>query len=398
MSILSSILVARTAPIEDAGVYFLFLNYVILFGVVFSLGFHILLVKRFANTLSNITQLDYLKKAIFLISLGPLFLIYTNELLSFPANILPSLQNTRMMSLAIFTGFIWAIVSSLSGAALGLGKPNFSTICQNMIPYTGVCLISVLFMLRGEMLVLNELIALLVIGGIASVLVLGIFHFKNTRKAKMEENRAPVDFTGSGFFWLSSLLQAFLFSGTIIYCSNFLDAKDIAGLYTAQRITAAVSFVMIVINLIAQPVFSRLYHEGKVEDLKAAVKKFTLYPALISFPFIVLIYTFNVEIMGVINASYSEYSNLLSVLLLGYFLALICGPVIPLLQMTGNEKKQTIVNVALLFPVFLNSTLLTKNFGVTGLAWGLTLLLLFQNVPLVILIKKRLGFIPIIGR
>ena len=83
---------------------------------------------------------------------------------------------------------------------------------------------------------------------------------------------------------------------------------------------------------------------------------------------------------------------LLFILLSGRFFSSICGPVGVVLQMTNNQHIfQNILLIAAVFNISLNYFLIPI-YGINGAAFASFASLLFWNIFMVIVVKKKFGF------
>lgn len=82
----------------------------------------------------------------------------------------------------------------------------------------------------------------------------------------------------------------------------------------------------------------------------------------------------------------------LFILLIGQLISVLCGSVLVLLNMTGNQwTVQTILVTAAILNIMLNAILI-PNLGIEGAAWATTISTIFWNVWGIRAVRKKLGF------
>lgn len=195
------------------------------------------------------------------------------------------------------------------------------------------------------------------------------------------------------FFIINIFQQISIWSAHFI-SSVLLSSEDIAILSVCRNTTMLMGFILLAINFVSAPTFSKLYNESRIIELKKYVKFTNKILVVIAVPIFLLIVLFPRNLLHMFGKNYTTLSSIITLLILasGQFLNVITGSVGYLLLMTGNEKyfrNGTIYNgilslvLGLVFIPFL---------GVIGAAISTTISLVFINIYNSYYVKKCLNF------
>jgi O-antigen/teichoic acid export membrane protein len=172
----------------------------------------------------------------------------------------------------------------------------------------------------------------------------------------------------------------------------FLNTTAAAQIAIAQKSSLTISFFLIAINSIIAPHMARMYHSGDTEAFRSISCVASMLLTLLVLPIWVLFMFFAPLIMEFFDAAGSDSAFLLRVLATAQMINVISGPGGTALMMAGRERefKDTVLLSGIISALFVPA--LTFVFGVKGAAFGIAFCLILQNLYVVYLVKKRLGF------
>lgn len=171
-----------------------------------------------------------------------------------------------------------------------------------------------------------------------------------------------------------------------------LVGSKAAGIFDiAFKASILANFTQLVISWPLAPAVADLYTRADKKGLQRLVTnsaRVGLFGALaIAFVYIV----FGRWVLLVFGKEFTKGTGILTVLTMGQLISVVAGPVIPLLNMTGYEKKAaewialgTVVNATL-------GCFLTLSFGTMGAAVSNVLSTVTWNFFLCLLVRKKLG-------
>lgn len=124
----------------------------------------------------------------------------------------------------------------------------------------------------------------------------------------------------------------------IIMLGIFASEK-IVGIFTiVAKLSLLANFILITINTIIGPKFSKLYFEKNHTDLKSLLKKSTYLIVFSSIPIAIILVVFGEFILESFGNEFMLGYNSLLVLVIGYTLLLVAGPIEMFMNMTGKQK------------------------------------------------------------
>jgi O-antigen/teichoic acid export membrane protein len=168
--------------------------------------------------------------------------------------------------------------------------------------------------------------------------------------------------------------------------------SSVSGYMLASKLVALSSIFLVVVNGIVGPVFSRLWHEYNMENIRAYYWKVTKWLFAISIFLLVCFITFGEwGLVFLYGEPYrSSYSTLI-ILAVGQSVVLSTGPVAYLLMMTGETRYHlSSLYMAVILNVILN-LLLVPLYGVFGAAISTATSLAIKNVYSFSIANKKFG-------
>jgi O-antigen/teichoic acid export membrane protein len=191
---------------------------------------------------------------------------------------------------------------------------------------------------------------------------------------------------------LSSSFALLMGWSDIIMLSFYRTTVDI-GIYNSSLKLAALSGIsLIAINAIATPKFVEFHSNNNIKGLEDTVKKSTKMIFLTTVPVLLILIIFSKEILGLFGSEFTIGYLALIYLCISRFINAISGSVGYIMQMTDQQKVyQNIIIIAFFINLVLNFILIPK-YSYNGAAIASSIAMIFWNVALVIIIKKKLGF------
>jgi O-antigen/teichoic acid export membrane protein len=191
---------------------------------------------------------------------------------------------------------------------------------------------------------------------------------------------------------LSSSFALLMGWSDIIMLSFYRTTVDI-GIYNSSLKLAALSGIsLIAINAIATPKFVEFHSNNNIKGLEDTVKKSTKMIFLTTAPVLLILIIFSKEILGLFGSEFTIGYLALIYLCISRFINAISGSVGYIMQMTDQQKVyQNIIIIAFFINLVLNFILIPK-YSYNGAAIASSIAMIFWNLALVIIIKKKLGF------
>jgi len=188
-----------------------------------------------------------------------------------------------------------------------------------------------------------------------------------------------------GFFLAS---RHYFHMTLVVYLQNFvavmllafmLAPLELGAFKTAEKLTIGIVFVLVVVNTIYAPRFSRAYSNGDFSGLrKLFVKSLALGGGVALIPYLLTIF-FPRQLMGFVGTEYADSASVLVVMATAQFVNVLFGPVATMLNMCGREAfvKAVLVSVSLLsFLIYPIGLILG---GTVGVALAYAIAVFIQN-------------------
>ncbi len=166
----------------------------------------------------------------------------------------------------------------------------------------------------------------------------------------------------------------------IIMIGNMLDNTSVGIYQISAQIANVTSMLLIIFNTVFAPKISKLYHQNKIDDLRAVYIKSTKVLGLISLTFLIGVFFFGDFILHIFGEEVMVGRQSLLLRSIGQFVNVAVGSVWLMLAMTGKPKFQMYANfIAFIINVVLNFILIPK-FGIDGAAFASMVTIVFMNI------------------
>lgn len=178
----------------------------------------------------------------------------------------------------------------------------------------------------------------------------------------------------------------------IIILSYFKTSSDVGIFDSVLRLSMLSSISLIAINAIATPKFVEFYTKNDIEGLKDIVQKSTKLIFYTSAPILLILIFFSKTILGFFGEEFIVGYVALICLCASRFINAISGSVGYIMQMTDQQKVfKNILIIAFFLNVVLN-IILIPSYSFLGAAMASSITMIFWNIVLVLIIKKKFGF------
>ncbi|MCX6291306.1 MAG: polysaccharide biosynthesis C-terminal domain-containing protein [Bacteroidetes bacterium] len=176
----------------------------------------------------------------------------------------------------------------------------------------------------------------------------------------------------------------------VLFISNYFGNTH-AGIYAAaSMISGFVPFGLIVVDYVFAPRISELYESRQMEKLQGMIRNTSRLIVLITLPIALVILVFGKLILQVFGTAFIASYLPLIILTAGQLVNAFTGMVAAMMTMTGNQKTFLLVLVISgMLDVALNM-ILVPSMGMTGGAIASAGSLIFLNLVLYFIVKKKL--------
>jgi len=191
---------------------------------------------------------------------------------------------------------------------------------------------------------------------------------------------------------LSSSFALLMGWSDILMLSYYKTTVDVGIYNSSLRLAALSGITLIAVNAIAAPKFVEFYSKSDMRGLKDTVQKSTKMIFFMSAPLLLLLIIFSKQILSFFGDEFIVGYLALIYLCASRFINAISGSVGYIMQMTDQQRTyQNIIIIAFLINLGLNFMLIPR-YGFNGAAIASSIAMVFWNITLVIIIKRRLGF------
>ncbi|MBI9014319.1 MAG: polysaccharide biosynthesis C-terminal domain-containing protein [Clostridiales bacterium] len=184
-----------------------------------------------------------------------------------------------------------------------------------------------------------------------------------------------------------SLLIAYI---DIVMIEAMMTKSDVALYKVGTELAQIPSIFLRIVNTVFPPLISKLYHEGKVDEVRRLYEKLTRYLFLVSSMVIICILFFWKPLLGLYGPEYLDAKMVLIYRGIGQLVNASVGSVWYIVLMTGHPKIRF---VSILISAVMNITLnylLIPTMGIDGAALASMVSTVFINILGFFVVKKIL--------
>jgi len=399
LSFVALLLIAQVLGVKGYGLFMLGLTITNILSIFVRLGLDNVVLKNVSSLRESSPMLSegYLVstlKVVIVVSVFMMFFLYsTAEIIS--TNVFDKPNFASVFQIFVFLIPVNALVFIFAEYFKAILKPLFSTFWQSIFPpllFIFLCLFSIFY---GYEISLETIVYFWILGFVGSLIIFYVFRFlqksnrliKKIRLWKLINQGIPMLMVSSG---------ALVLAWSDIIILGILGTDEDVGIYSAaSRIVLVTSLLLMAINALTAPVFSRLYNENKIEELAKVAKLSTNILAVTVFIPTLVLFTYPDEILGLFGNEFKEGVLLLPTLAVGQFINVSCGSVGYLLTMTGLEKKFSYIMLTTAAINIFLSVFLFNIYGILGVALSTAISIIIWNFWAVYEVKKHLGFLTL---
>ncbi|TYC15651.1 flippase [Bizionia gelidisalsuginis] len=254
--------------------------------------------------------------------------------------------------------------------------------------------IIILIFLYGSIYIIEAPILAYLIGlfMVSFVIMIHIFKILKGKPRKINERFSFKFMFLESYPMMVSSAIVMIMGWSDVFILGFYASEEQIGVYsTAIKLATVVSFTYNAIATIATPKIAAYYHNNKSEELKETVAFSSKMMVYCGFPIFTVIFCFPEFILSFFGEEYVAGKTVLRILLFAQLTNVITGPVGPIFQMTGHQKKlQKIITMSLIFNIVL-SLVLVRFFKMEGVALASAAGMMLWNVLGAYYIRKRLN-------
>jgi O-antigen/teichoic acid export membrane protein len=191
-------------------------------------------------------------------------------------------------------------------------------------------------------------------------------------------------------FLTGTLFMVMTWTDTLML-GYFLEPETVGSYRVAFKIGTLITFAQFAVNAALGPRIAALWAKGERAELQAEIYRVARLNALVSVPAFGGIMLLAPWLLSFFSPELAPYAGVLRVLALGQVVNALCGPVMYLLNMTGNEQSaQKTMAVAALANAAANLALIPL-MGVAGAAWATSATMVLWNVWALVAVYRKTG-------
>ena len=281
----------------------------------------------------------------------------------------------------------------------GLKKINQSSLLENILPvsiqWISLAILTYWFFEKNNPL--YSYIIALFISGIAGLFFLKKFFEKSNSNEKIFHQSSLLLFKNALPFYIIALAQIILLYSDSLILGFFRNEKEVGLFNISFRVAGYTSFMLAAMNTIAAPVFSELYHAGKMEELRTTVQKTARFTAWISLPVYIIILSWGKNVLSLFGEEFVPAYFPLVCVATGQFINAYSGSVGNLLMMTSHHNAVRNIHIVSALLNIVLSFLLVPHYGINGSAVSTMISVIVANVLSTWVVRKKFGYYIFLG-
>lgn len=399
LGFLITVIVARSLGPTEAGIYFLAITAITLFSTITRVGADSSIIKFIGLQIKNNNMVGAINYSTFFIILVG----FSTILIGFVLVIIARLGfEDYLVQFDNYLSPFWFVVYSLlfntllviSQILLGINRSRISIIFSSVV-YQAILLI-LLFIFKPE--TSSESIYYFGYSVFSSfILAVIVFTYIFYKKGAFTTGFNPSQVNYSRVYQSCAPLFVFSFMGQIaqwapqIFLGIYSTPYDVSMLAIAQRVSLALSFILIAVNYSVSTRIVDAYKDENILMLKGIVRHSGHIMILFGAPLLLICIFFADLVISIFGSEYHPASNALIILAIGQFANIITGPTGYLLIMTNNESIHRNSQIIAALTCLLFCFLLIPNMGFVGAAFAVSLGVILQNIYAAWGANKKLG-------
>lgn len=221
--------------------------------------------------------------------------------------------------------------------------------------------------------------------------VISFLGFQDSKKSLIiEEKKEFIKYSGT--VALIAGIGLLIQSIDKIMISAFLDLENVGFYKVSQNYVSLIS-VFIAPFIAFWPVISKLYHENKIREIEAELRKIVTIIIYLVIPMFFLFIYLNNNLLLIFGAEYTTETSkkVLLILSFSFLIDAVAGPIGSVLTMTKYAKYILFNNIISLTLNLILNYLLVKSYGIVGVAVATGISVIVNNLLSIIEVKLLLG-------
>ena len=195
-----------------------------------------------------------------------------------------------------------------------------------------------------------------------------------------------------------SSISSYTFGFVPIFFLDYFNSQSEVGMYSiAHYLSTLSSLILIILNTILAPKIAELYWSDKA-SLQKLLTQSSIIGIIVSTIFSFALIAFGHFTLGLFGEEFTSSYYVLVILVIAQWINTWAGSVGLVLNMTGNQKSQSIISVATFALLLVIYPLLIINFGKEGAALGTLIGMAIINLSSLFIAYKKtkliVAFIP----
>ena len=167
------------------------------------------------------------------------------------------------------------------------------------------------------------------------------------------------------------------------------------GIYKVSDSIASLCSIFVSPFIAFWPYISKLFSEDRLEELRTAYRTITLVIFVALIPFVLVLFEYSRFALSLFGPAFAQHGEgMVLCLALGFMFDALAGPAGAMLNMTKHFKLALLINTTSLALYVGLSYVLTRHFGLMGMALAKMLLMILANVACLAANRAFLGLFP----
>lgn len=174
--------------------------------------------------------------------------------------------------------------------------------------------------------------------------------------------------------------------------ASAINLASVGMLMAVRQLQSLPQVLLQIISVVIAPMFVAAKTRDDMDELKHLYYVATDWVCRFGFPLVVFLFVFGYKVLDLYGTTFAEAGRWpLLIMVAGQFINLLTGPIGIMLNMLGHEKKMFQLNLVSNGLFFLCLLALVSGLGLLGVALGSVLSMLYLNLAMLRVMKKRLG-------
>lgn len=206
-----------------------------------------------------------------------------------------------------------------------------------------------------------------------------VFNFRRAKREKTYKMGYKYVFLESYPMMISSAIVMIMGWSDVFILGFFVDESKIGIYSVCVKIATVVAFVYNAIATIVTPKIAQYHMKGEKQLLQAMISRSSKLMLLTGTPIFMGLFIFSEQILSFFGSDFTSGTPILRILLCAQLVNVLTGPVGPLFQMTGLQKKlQRFIVISLVLNISI-SLMLIFVIEMKGVAIGSAIGMIFWN-------------------